>query len=201
MYKKIHFKNSKLPFITYWKLFFKSLCVQVWRNMTIMWHTKWVRACLAMAAEPVLPLELVWPPGSHKSSSAQKLWTLHFLHEKHGHLTKCSFCIVFKWIFRNANFILWCHNPLDLLCWLADSMSVTRKLVELSIYKVPYRKTFISTAVLCFLLILRILVCSFFYVTTIMQQQKFYDSVFCASIYLVENKFYSTFLDTFIYIM
>lgn len=34
-----------------------------------------------------------------------------------------------------------------------------------------------------------------------MQQQKFYDSVFCASFYLVENKLYSTFLDTFIYIM
>lgn len=34
-----------------------------------------------------------------------------------------------------------------------------------------------------------------------MQQQKLYDFVFCASIYLVENKFYSTFPDTFIYIM
>lgn len=34
-----------------------------------------------------------------------------------------------------------------------------------------------------------------------MQQQKFYDGVFCASVYLVENKFYSTFLDTSIYIM
>lgn len=126
MHKKIHFKNSKLPFITYWKCFFKCLCVQVWRNMTIMWHTKWVRACLAMPAEPGLPLELVGPPGSHESSSAQKLWTLHFWHEQRGQLTKCTFGIVFKWIFRNANFILWCYNPLDLLCWLADSMSVTK---------------------------------------------------------------------------
>lgn len=166
-----------------------------------MWHSKWVRACLAIPAEPVLPLELVWTPGSHKSSCAEKLWTLYFLYEQCGQLTKCSFCIVFRWIFRNANFTLWCYSPLDLLCWVADSMSVTRKLVDLSIYKVPYRKTFISMAVLRFLQILRIPVCSFFYVTTIMQQQKFYDSVFCASIYLVENKFYSTFLDTFIYIM
>lgn len=59
-----------------------------------------------------------------------------------GTATKCRFCIVFKWIFRNANFVLWCYNPsLDLLCWVADSMSVTRKLVNSSICKVPYRKT------------------------------------------------------------
>lgn len=115
--------------------------------------------------------------------------------------TKCSFCIVFKWVFRNANLILWCYNHLDLLCWVADSMSVRRRLVDLSMYKVPHRKTFISVAVLCFLLILRILVCSFFYVTTMMQQQKVYDSLLCANIYLVENEFSSTFLDTFIYIM
>jgi len=41
-----------------------------------------------------------------------------------------------------------------------------------------------------FLLILRVLVFSFFYFTTTMQQQKLYDFVFCASFYLVENKFY-----------
>lgn len=82
-------------------------------------------------------------------------------------------------------------------------MSVTRKVVDWSIYKVPYRKNiylygsaqvFANFKNTC-------IVCSFFNVTTRMQQQKFYDSVFCASIYLVENKFYSTFLNTFIYIM
>lgn len=161
-----------------------------------------VRACLAIRGSQQ---SLCFPWSScalsHKSSSAKTLNTL-FLLWTTWTATKCSFCLVFMWIFRNANFILWCYNPpLDLLCWVTDSMSVTRKVVDLSIYKVPYRKTFISMAVLKFLLILRILVCRFFYVTTIMQQQKFYDSVFCASIYLVENKFYSTFLDTFIYIM
>lgn len=162
-----------------------------------------VRACLAVWGSQQ---SLCFPWSSCACEPQEQLCkdTLNtlFLIWTTGTATKCSFCLVFKWIFRNANFILWCYNPpLDLLCWVADSMSGTRKVVDLSIYKVPYRKTFISTAVLILLLILRILVCSFFYVTTVMQQQKFYDSVFCASIYLVENKFYSTFLDTFVYIM
>lgn len=200
MHKKIHFKNSKLPFITYWKRFFKSLCVQVWRNMTIMWHSKWVRACLAMPAEPGLPLELVGPPGSHESSSAQKLWTLHFWHEQRGQLTKCTFALCLSefsgmLISLSGVTTLWiCFAGLQ-IPWVSQKTGGTEHLQS------ALQKTFISTAVLWFLLILRILVCSFFYVTTIMQQQKFYDSVFCASIYLVENKFYSTFLDTFIYIM
>lgn len=168
-----------------------------------MRNTKWVRACLAIRGSQQ---SLCYPWSSCACEPQGQLCrdTLYtfFLIWTTWIATKCSFCIVFKWSFSNANFILWCYNlPLDLLCWVADSMSVTRKVVSLSIYKVPYRKTFISTAVLSFLLISRILGCSFFYVTTIRQQQKFYDSVFCASIYLVENKFYSTFLDTFIYIL
>lgn len=81
-------------------------------------------------------------------------------------------------------------------------MSVTRKVVYLSIYKVRFRKTFLTMAVLNFLLILRILVFNFF-ISQLQCNNKniIYASVFCASFYLVENKFYSTFLDTFIYIM
>lgn len=57
-------------------------------------------------------------------------------------------------------------------------------------------------AVLNFLLILRILVFSFFLFHNYNATKKIiYASVFCASFYLVENKFYSTFLDAFIYIM
>lgn len=162
--QEIPFQELKTAFYYVLENFFKSLCTQVWRNMTIMWNTKWVRACLAIWGSSRACASLgARAPVSHKSSSAETLWTHYFLHEQHGQLTKCSFCVVSKWIFRNANFILGCYNPpLDLLCWVADSMSVTRKLVDLSIYKVPYRKTFISTAVLSFLLILRILVCGFF---------------------------------------
>lgn len=88
--------------------FLKSLCTQVWRNMTIMWNTKWVRACLAIWGSQQ-SLGFPWSSCScePQSSSAETLWTHYFLPEQHGQLTKCSFCIVFKWIFRNANFILW----------------------------------------------------------------------------------------------
>lgn len=143
MHKKIPFQELKTAFYYILENFFKSLCIQLWRNTTIMWNTKWVRACLAIRGSQQ---SLCFPCSSCACEPQEQLgrdtlntliliWTT-------GTATKYSFWIVFKSIFRNANCVLWCYNPpLDLLCWVADSMSVTGKLVDLSIYKVPYRKT------------------------------------------------------------
>lgn len=199
MHEKIPFQELQIAFYYILENVSKSLCIQVGRNKTIMWNSKWGRACLAVPGSQ----QSLSCPWSHRSSSAQTLNT-RFLLRTTWTATKCRFGIVSQWIFRNADFILWCYNPpLDLLCWVADSMSVTRKVVDWSIYKVPYRKNIYLYGSAQFSANFKntCIVCSFFNVTTIMQQQKFYDSVFCASIYLVENKFYSTFLNTFIYIM
>lgn len=119
MHKKIPFQELKTAFYYILDFFFKSLCIQVWRNMTIMWNTKWVRACLALRASQQ-SLRFPWSSCACEPQEQLCKDTLNtlFLILTTWTATKCSFCIVFKWVFRNANFILWCYNPLDLLCWL-----------------------------------------------------------------------------------
>lgn len=154
--QEIPFQELKTAFYYILENFFQELVYTSLKkhDSNVQYHVS-----KSLPSTPRFPAESVLP----QEQLCRDTLNIYFFYEQHGQLTKCSFCIVFKWIFRNANFILWCYNSLlDLFCWVADSMSVTRKLVDLSIYKVPYRKTFISTAVLSFLLILRILVCSFF---------------------------------------
>lgn len=93
-----------------------------------------------------------------------------------GMLISFSYVTVFIWIcFIGVQITFECH---------------LRKVVDLSIYKVLLERHL--TLRQCSTSANFMLVLSF--VTQLQHNKKFYDPVSCASFYLVENKFYSTFM-------
>lgn len=188
----MQFQEAELPFITYWKIFSRT-CVnnfeQLFDNNVNMECRDWLTVqCKCIQKSICCTFKLI--PVMYKKSSVKTIYYIKWMacYQKKmffalclsvfsGMLISFSYITVFIWI-----------------CFAGPQItyeSHLRKVVDLSIYKVPFRKTFNTMAVLNFLIIL-ILALSF--ITQLQHnKKKFYDSV-CVSVSLVENKFCSTFM-------
>lgn len=156
--------RTQIPFITYWKTFFKNLCVQVWRNIW-QWHEIWNYCRNWLAIQYKRTLKSICFTSSLCVCDLQEELCKDNLNTLTRWLaTKYIFCIVFKWLFRNDNFILMLQSsPLDLLCLVSDSIWVSQEKCYIWAFtKCILEKHLSLWQCSIFLLTLGILVFSFF---------------------------------------